>query len=259
VSERPETLRAIYTALAAGDIETLRQNVTADVEIIERQEVPGASIYRGIDDWERGYEREGETIDEFRVELNDVEEIGGRCVADVVVVLRGRGSGAEVGERLAHLVDWDGDKVRRWRAFSDIEEARRIAREDEIKELYGLWDAGDLEGAMARVHPEIEWAEPEETIGARKGTGTEHAREGIRQWEESFDSYGGEVTGVESVGEYVLVEWVQRVRAGGSSVEMETPVMHLWGFRDGRAAQMRMYFERDQALDAAKSKPEPSA
>jgi hypothetical protein len=116
------------------------------------------------------------------------------------------------------------------------------------------------------VHPEIEWAEPQETIGARTGTGTEHAREGIKQWEESFDSYGGDVTGVESLGDHVLVEWTQRVRAGGSSVELETPVMHLWGFRDGLPARMRMFFERDQALlaahevhSAAKSKPEPSA
>lgn len=254
MADRAQTLATIYEALGRADIDAIRPHVREDVEVVERLEVPGANSYRGIDEWQRGYEREAETLSSFAIDLMGVEPVGERCVVDVVVKMRGKESGAAVGERMAHLVDFDGDRVARWRAFSELDEARSVARMDEIAELYELWAQGEIESAMARVHPEIEWAEPEETIGAQSGTGTEWAREGIEQWADSFDTYGGSVTGIESVGESVLVEWTQRVRAGGSSVELETPVQHLWSFTGGLPSRMRMYFGRDQALEeAAKS------
>lgn len=253
MADRRAVLTTIYEALGTADIDTMRMHVSDDVEVVERLEVPGANVYRGIDDWERGYAQEGETIDDFQIELLGVEEIGGRCVADVMVRMRGRSSGAEVEERLAHIIDFDGDKVSRWRAVSELDGARATARQEYIAELYGMWAGGDLDAALGHVHPEIEWAEPQETIGSRRGVGRERAREGVEQWAASFDSFGGEVAGLEAVGDRVIVEFVQRVRAGGSSVELETPVFHVWGFRDGLAASMQMYFERDQALQAAKS------
>jgi ketosteroid isomerase-like protein len=252
--ERGEILKTIYEAFGEDDMDTMRQHVHPDVEIVERLEVPGARVYHGVDEWEQGYAEEGETIDEFRVELCGVEELGGRCVADIVIRLRGKSSGAEVEERMAHLVDFEGDKVVRWRAFTDIEDARRHAREECVTELYDLWGRGELDAALARLHPEVEWAEPEETIGAQRGTGVERAREGVTQWEASFDNYYGELTGIESIGDRVLAEFIQRVQAGGSSVPLETVVFHVWGFRDGLPASMEMFFDREQALlQAAKS------
>ena len=244
-------IETVYAALARNDLAAMRAHVVEDVEIVERLEVPGARRYRGIDDWERGYAEEAETIDDFHVDLIGVEELGGHCVADVVIRMRGKGSGAEVEERLAHLVDFDGERITRWRAFSALEEARAVARVECIAELYGMWARGEVEGAIARVHPDIEWTEPEETIGAQRRLGREGALEGIEQWSQSFDSYDGELTGIEAVAETVMVEFVQRVRAGGSAVELENRLFHVWWFRDGVPAKMTMYFDRERALREA--------
>lgn len=247
---KSDILTTIYEALGRNDLEAMRVHVCHDVEIVERLEVPGAMVYRGIEDWERGYEREAETIDDFRVDLLDVEQVGRRYVADVRIHLRGKGSGAEVEERLAHVVDFDGDKVSRWRAFSELDEARKLAREEEIREIYELWDEGAHEQAIARVHAEVEWVEPAETIGSQSRLGRDEAHRGINEWVGSFESYEGEMVRVEAVGERVLVEYVQRVSAGGSSVAVESPIFHIWEFRDGLPARMAMYFERDQALNS---------
>ena len=228
MSDRPRTLATVYSALNAGDIAALRAHVVPNVEIVERLEVPGG------------------------VELHGVEEIGIRAIADVTIRLRGKGSGAEVGERLAHLVDFEGDKVARWRAFSDLDEARTAAMKEEIAELYELWAAGRLDDVIPRLHPEIVWAEPKDTIGARAGVGTDRAYEGVTQWEGSFDSYRGEIRDIESVGRNLVVDFVQHIRAGGSSVELATEVFHVWGFRDGLPARMEMFFEREQAVEAAR-------
>lgn len=254
--DRELLLRTVYEALGRGDLEAMQRHVHDDVEIVERLEVPGAHVYRGVEEWERGYRREAETIEDFAVELVAAERVGERSVADVVIRMRGRGSGAEVAERLAHVIDFRGEKAARWRAYSTLEEARAVALEECVRELYDLWSDGRLDEAMARVDPEIEWAEPAEMIGAGVRAGRDATKEGLADWIGSFDSYGGEVRGMEVVASSVVVEFVQRVRAGGSSVEIETPVFQVWSFRDGRPARMAMYFEREQAVRAAQSWPE---
>lgn len=125
---RTDVLAALYAGFAADDREAMRSLVHDDVEIVERLEVPGARVYRGVEEWERGYDQEAETVADFGIEPLAIEEGGGRCVAEVVIRLRGRGSGAEVADRIGHLVEFDGEKVSRIRAFSDVEEARRVAR-----------------------------------------------------------------------------------------------------------------------------------
>lgn len=252
MGDRSELLATIYTALGEGDVAAMRAHVVPDVEIVERLEVPGARVYRGVDEWEEGYAREAETIDHFGVELHGVEEIGTRAIADVTIRLRGKGSGAEVSERLAHLVDFDGGKVARWRAFSDLGEARAVAMTEEIAELYELYERGRLAEAMERVHDEFESVEPQETIGAQRRQGREAAIQGITDWQATFDSFENETMGIEVVDGCVLVTSVQRVRGGGSSVQLESDLFHVWEFRDGLPARFSMYYEREQALEAAR-------
>lgn len=134
-----------------------------------------------------------------------------------------------------------------------MDDEQRAARETDVRDLYRLWREGELEAALGRVHPEIVWAEPEETIGARRGTGVERARTGVTDWEGSFEHYSGELVSTEWLGDSLLVEFIQRIRAGGSTVDVESTIWHVWGFRDGLPARMEMFFERDQAVQAAKS------
>lgn len=251
--DRERLLQTVYDALGRGDLETMRAHVHDDVEVVERLEVPGARVYRGVEEWERGYRRESETIEDFRVELLGVEPIAEKAVADVVIRMRGRGSGAEVEERLAHVVDFRAGRPSRWRAYDTREEARAVALEENVRELYELWSSGRLDDAMTRLDADIEWVEPEETIGSRSRAGRDAAREGLTEWVTSFDSYSGEVDAVQVTGDVVIVRFVQRVRAGGSTVDIETPVFHVWGFRAGRPARMAMYFEEQQAAEGARA------
>ena len=257
--DRRQILETIYEAFGDGELESVRHHARDDIEVVERLEVPGAHVYQGLDDLEAGVAKEAETIDKFDVELHGIEEIGTRVVADVTFSFRGKGSGVEVGERLAHLVDFDGDKVARWRAFSTLEEARHTAMKEEIADLYRLWEEGRTGEALTRVHERFESVEPAETIGAQSRLGREEALRGINEWQESFDSFENELRGIEVVDNRVLVSSIQRMRGGGSSVAVTSDIFHVWEFRDGLPARMEMYYRRDQALEAAKSKPEPSS
>jgi ketosteroid isomerase-like protein len=113
-------------------------------------------------------------------------------------------------------------------------------------------NAGDSEGVLELIHPDLELFPPEDEPEAKSVyRGREGWREYAAYWEETFAHWATEVHEYIDAGEYVVV--VARIRATGraSGVAVEDSAVWLWRVRDGMGIEFREYRTKEQALEAA--------
>lgn len=123
--ENVETVRRAYEALNARDVETALALFTDDfVNDWSRSVGPYAGVYAGPAEARGFFATFLEAVDELRFEIEDAHEIGEHVLVLVQAHVRGRGSGAEVVARGAHLWTLRDGKVCRFVLFQGEAEAR---------------------------------------------------------------------------------------------------------------------------------------
>jgi hypothetical protein len=116
-------------------------------------------------------------------------------------------------------------------------------------------DAGDIEGQLEFIHPEIELVGQDFEVSVLRG------REGWRELDardhDLFENWWFEVEEYIEAGEYLVVVGRPRGRARASGVRLEDldaiepPAVYIWRFRDGLAIECRECRTRAEALAAA--------
>jgi ketosteroid isomerase-like protein len=125
-----ELLERVYAAQSHGSVEVLVEACHPDFEWIWPKGMADTDVFRGPKGLLKGMEAWLEPWEECRLEP---EEMLGRGAEMLVIVryrARGRGSGMELDQRVAHLWDFRGDRASRLRMFGDAEKARRRFLED---------------------------------------------------------------------------------------------------------------------------------
>jgi ketosteroid isomerase-like protein len=113
-------------------------------------------------------------------------------------------------------------------------------------------NAGDRDGVLELIHPDLELFPPEDEPEAKSVyRGRAGWLEYAAYWEETFAHWEGEVGEYIDAGEYVVV--VGRIRAIGraSGVPVEDSAVWLWRVRDGMGIECREYRTKEDALEAA--------
>jgi ketosteroid isomerase-like protein len=117
-----------------------------------------------------------------------------------------------------------------------------------VRSIYDAANRGDWDAAFRDQHPEPELVLP-------PPAGTYRGREAIQgYWEDfltAFDEAVAEPEKVVERGDQVVVVVKTRARPKGSSAEIEIRTGHLWTFRDGKYASMRLFPEPEKAFEAA--------
>ena len=121
-----ERLRAAYEAWNRGEREPLMENLDPAFELHDL-DVPDSPVFRGRDGFRTNLERLAEIASEFRLEPRELTPVGDRILAIVHVVLRGRGSGVEVEQDVAHLWTLRDGKGLRLEIYLDVERGREAA------------------------------------------------------------------------------------------------------------------------------------
>jgi ketosteroid isomerase-like protein len=119
-----------------------------------------------------------------------------------------------------------------------------------IRRGYEALARGDVDAALACLHPEVEVA-----AGRLPGVGEIRGREAFREFVaelfSAFDEVRLEPERFIDAGEKVVVPVTQTMRGRGGGVEVVNRIFAVWHVRDGLAIQMDAYADEQKALEAA--------
>jgi ketosteroid isomerase-like protein len=118
-------------------------------------------------------------------------------------------------------------------------------------------NAGDIEGQLEFIHPDIELFARQDDPGVAVIRGREGYRRDAAETLEIFDNLHFEVVEYTDAGEYLVV--IGRLRgkghvSGAPLEDLETidrPQVRLWRFRDGLAIEFHAFRTKEEALEAA--------
>jgi ketosteroid isomerase-like protein len=253
--EDVEAVRHGYEAWNRGDVDAVLELVHPDIEWRPGEDAPeagenqGRGGFRGfIESWLESFE-----------DLNIVPQellIEGDCVIAVVHQRgRGRGSGVEIDVVTAHVWEIEDGRAVGWYAFRNRTAALagvKKRRVELVQRGYEAFNAGDIEGSLEGLHPEIEW---HTYIVPGPGGGVYHGHDGVRElWADAKKVFGGFKNIPERVfeaGDHVVA--FVRIEGVGtqSGIPVQARIAHLYSFRDGMISCVQSFEDRDEALRAA--------
>ena len=110
------------------------------------------------------------------------------------------------------------------------------------------WMRGDAGAAFAMWDENIEWIAPPEDPDQPVVVGNVAAGEAMAEWMSTWEAYHFELDELIDAGDDVIQAGRQVMAARGAEVSSE--IFFVWTIRDGRAVRLRMFYKRDQALEA---------
>jgi ketosteroid isomerase-like protein len=128
--EHVEFLRRGYGALQRGDLDTFkalsRERLGPEFEF---HHVWDGRVFKGYEGTLEWLSDAREIWEDYRQEVEDIVDLGEQVVVVLRISARGSGSGAPVGQEMAVLWTFDGDRAVRARSFTSgaaaLESARR--------------------------------------------------------------------------------------------------------------------------------------
>jgi ketosteroid isomerase-like protein len=123
--ENVELVRRAYEAMNSGDLETVLAGFDQDVEFVlakDAETVLGLDFeesYRGIGGFMQFLARLSEAWEEYRWEPVEYLDAGERVVVFIRMIARGRASGIEIEQDMAHVSEMRNAKVVRHETFFD--------------------------------------------------------------------------------------------------------------------------------------------
>jgi uncharacterized protein len=127
-SRQLDIARRGIEAYNRGDLETLFELATDDVEFLVPDTMANSGTYVGAEGFQAMIGQWDEAWDEFRVEIEEMIEEGDVVIVSVAQYGRGRGSGIGTQMGAAHLMRFRDGRLSRWRLCESVEEARRQVR-----------------------------------------------------------------------------------------------------------------------------------
>ncbi len=120
-----------------------------------------------------------------------------------------------------------------------------------VRRMYDAYRAGDVERALAYLHPEVEadFTVRADIRGVK--TGREAVREIVTTWVGTWDDYAETVDEVLQLGDKVCVVATQTGRGKGSGAPIENQFAALYEVEDGLITSITMFMSRADALKAA--------
>jgi ketosteroid isomerase-like protein len=126
-----EIVRRMYEAYARADFELSLSYLDPDIEFSQPAEEPGAGTYHGHQGVIQAFANWMGTWEDYRVEVEELTDLGDHVLARTRHHGRGKGSGVEVEQRIFQLWSLQNDKVVRARMYYDEAEAVEAAGSQE--------------------------------------------------------------------------------------------------------------------------------
>jgi ketosteroid isomerase-like protein len=120
-----------------------------------------------------------------------------------------------------------------------------------VRDAYARYNAGERTPEPSFWHPDGEYHAAREDPDSAVHRGIDAIRRQFASWHEAYPDLRVDVLDAEANGDQVLL-WVRFVGHGAASgIPLEMELAHLYTMRDGKAAKVVEYMDRNEALEAA--------
>jgi ketosteroid isomerase-like protein len=126
-----------------------------------------------------------------------------------------------------------------------------------IELVRGIIDAlnrGDLDGMLARMHPDFEWRPLEASPVARVYRGSEQVRGYVEDWLSTMEGLRLDLEDATEVADHVVAVVRGHGRGRASGLQLDAPFCQVWTVRGGTAIEMEEYATREQGLAVVRSR-----
>ena len=124
---------------------------------------------------------------------------------------------------------------------------------ERLREAYRAFNEGGVEAFLERLAPDFQ-VRDRDTSPDRE---TRYGKEGIKQlfasYMEAFDALRLEPEEFIDAGDQVVVLLQQRVRGKGSGAEVVGNIAHVWTLRGPDVHRLRIFGDKEQALEALRA------
>jgi ketosteroid isomerase-like protein len=121
---------------------------------------------------------------------------------------------------------------------------------DLFRESIERWNAGDLEGVLRYMHPEIRFEHRLAELGGEV-TGIDALRDWVVDSRQLFDRWTTDCDDIRDLGDRVLALGTVTAVGKGSGVETKMPFTVVAEFSNGLCTHFVDYGDREKALEAA--------
>jgi ketosteroid isomerase-like protein len=118
--------------------------------------------------------------------------------------------------------------------------------------IYDAWSQGKF-WTFELFHPDFETRWATEVPDMDRAKDVEGLSELFTEWTSAWESCRIEADEFHQVGESVVVFVTLHARGSGSAIDLEMKNAHVWTMRDGRAATIRAYTDRERAMREAEA------
>jgi uncharacterized protein len=121
---------------------------------------------------------------------------------------------------------------------------------DPLRARYEAIGRRDWDAVFRDVHPDFVLQTPDRGLGPGTYRGREEAGQAFEDFFEPFEEVTAEPQEFFERDDRIVVFFLLRSQPKGSSAVVEIRVGHLWTMRDGKAARLEIFPEREKALEA---------
>ena len=119
-----------------------------------------------------------------------------------------------------------------------------------VRAVHDGWARGDFRVAQELFAPDFSWDQNADAVepGSRRGP---EVRDALRNLFDVYDDFRVEASEFIDGGDEVVVVARNKGTAKASRMELDQLFAYVWTFQGGRLARLRVFTDREQALEAA--------
>lgn len=126
-----------------------------------------------------------------------------------------------------------------------------MSSEERVRDAIDAINRGDVDGFLARTHPDFEWKVLQRSPLAGTYRGRDEVRAYVEEWLSTFDGVRLAIEELVEMNDHVLVVVQGSGWGKASGVEVTNRFCQLWTVGGGVPTEMREYATREDALAAA--------
>jgi ketosteroid isomerase-like protein len=130
--EDVETLRGAYEAFNERGVEAILEHLASGFQVRDRESSPDRETRFGREGIKDLFASYMEAFDALRLEPEEFIDADGKVLVSLHQLARGKGSGARVVSRVAHLWTMEGGAAAQLRIFADKETALEALRAEGV-------------------------------------------------------------------------------------------------------------------------------